>query len=208
MLAILGPDAPGMVRRFTARADFPRLLAAVALAASFLAIAACGGDAGESPVLEDHPLTIEVKSTAFAEGSDIPTRFTCNGADVSPPLQWTGAPQETKSLALIVDDPDARGTWVHWVMYDIPSASSELPEAVPNEDATAQGATPGKNDFGSTGYGGPCPPGGSPHRYFFKIYALDAVLDLEPGENTKDLLQAMEGRVLAEGRLMGRYKRR
>jgi Raf kinase inhibitor-like YbhB/YbcL family protein len=211
MLAILGPIAPALGRRFSARADLPRLLAAiaaVALAISFLAIAACGGDADESPILEGHPTTIEVTSTAFAEGSDIPARFTCDGADISPPLQWTEVPQGTKSLALIVDDPDARGTWVHWVMYAIPNTAGELSEAVPNGDATAQGAIQGKNGFGRIGYGGPCPPGGSPHRYFFKIYALDAILDLEPGENKKNLLEAMDGRVLAEGRLMGRYTRR
>jgi len=126
MLAILGPIAPALGRRFSARADLPRLLAAiaaVALAISFLAIAACGGDADESPILEGHPTTIEVTSTAFAEGSDIPARFTCDGADISPPLQWTEVPQGTKSLALIVDDPDARGTWVHWVMYAIPNTA-------------------------------------------------------------------------------------
>jgi Raf kinase inhibitor-like YbhB/YbcL family protein len=208
MFAILDPDAPGLVPRFSARADLPRLLGAIALAASLLAIGVCGGSGDESPILEDHPTTIEITSTAFAEGSDIPARFTCDGADVSPPLQWTGVPQETESLALIVDDPDARGTWVHWVMYEIPNTAGELSEAVPNGDATAQGAIQGRNDFGRIGYGGPCPPGGSAHRYFFKIYALDTLLDLGPGVKKKDLLEAMDGRGLAEGRLMGRYKRR
>ena len=180
----------------------------LALAVIFLTISACVGDGDESPILEDHPITIDVTSTAFAEGSDIPARFTCDDADVSPPLQWTGVPQETKSIALVVDDPDARGTWVHWVMYAIPSTTAELPEAVPDEDTTAQGAIQGENDFGRIGYDGPCPPGGSPHRYVFKVYALDAIPDLEQGAEKKDLLQAMEGRILAEGRLMGRYARR
>ena len=182
--------------------------AGLALALMFLAISACGNDDDEVTTVEGRHLGIEVTSTAFAEGSDIPARFTCDDADVSPPLQWTGVPQETKSLALIVDDPDARGTWVHWVMYAIPNTTGELPEAVPDDDVTAQGARQGKNDFGRVGYGGPCPPRGAPHRYFFKVYALDAMLDLEAGAKKEDLLRAMEGKVLAEGRLMGRYERR
>ena len=154
-------------------------------------------------------MSIQLSSSAFTEGSSIPTKYTCDGADVSPPLRWSGVPQGTRSQALISDDPDApRGTWVHWVLYAIPPGTTELPEGVATTKTTPQGARNGDNDFGNLGYSGPCPPKGSPHRYFFKLYALDTEIGLESGAKKKDLLRAMEGRILAEGQLTGRYQRR
>ena len=153
--------------------------------------------------------TMQLTSTAFAEGSSIPVRFTCDGENVSPPLKWTGTPPGAKSLALIVDDPDApMGVWVHWVVYDLAPASTELPEAVAKTQYLPGGAKQGWNDFKHLGYGGPCPPPGKPHRYFFKLFALDRVIDLKPGVTKKDFEAAMEGHKLAEGQLMGIYKRK
>ena len=160
---------------------------------------------GESFMAEK---SLRIESAAFTEGGLIPERYTCDGADVSPPLSWTSVPAGTGSLALIADDPDAPGkTWVHWVLFDLPAESKGLPENVPGEKAPAAGGKQGRNDFGKIGYGGPCPPGGT-HRYFFKLYALDSRLDLEPGASKQELLRVMEGHVLAEGQLMGKYRRR
>lgn len=137
----------------------------------------------------------------------IPRRYACDGEDISPPLAWTGIPEGTKTIALIGDDPDAPiGTWVHWVLFNLPADVKELAEAVPPDKELSSGAKQGKNDFRRIGYGGPCPPGGT-HRYFFKLYALDSVLDLAAGVSKADLLKAMQGHVLAEGQLMGKYKR-
>lgn len=150
---------------------------------------------------------IKVKSTAFDEGGMIPKRYTCDGADISPQLSWTGVPDGTKSIALISDDPDApMGTWVHWVLYNLPPDVTELPEGVPSKKVLENGAKQGTNDFRKIGYGGPCPPGGT-HRYYFKIYALDNEVNLEPGATKDQLLKAMKGHILVEGQLMGRYKR-
>lgn len=152
-------------------------------------------------------MAIKVMSSVFEEGGMIPRKYTCDGADVSPPLAWTGVPEAAKSLALISDDPDApMGTWVHWVLYDLPANIKELPEAVPPDKELRTGAKQGRNDFRRIGYGGPCPPGGT-HRYYFKLYALDTVLNLPSGATKAELLKAMEGRVLAQGQLMGKYKR-
>ena len=152
-------------------------------------------------------MEITITSTAFEEGGMIPQPYTCDGKDVSPPLKWSGVPDSAKSLALICDDPDApMGTWVHWVLYNLPANLKELPEAMPADKTLKNGAKHGKNDFHKFGYGGPCPPGGT-HRYFFKLYALDTMLDLEPGATKAELLQAMEGHIVAQGQLMGKYKR-
>jgi len=151
---------------------------------------------------------MQLTSSAFADGGTIPRRHTCDGDDVSPPLAWSGVPDDAISLALIADDPDApRGTWVHWVLYNLPAAVTSLPEALPADERLPNGALQGRNDFRRTGYGGPCPPSGT-HRYFFKLYALDTMLDLAPGATKQELLQAMDGHVLAEAQLMGRYARR
>ncbi len=153
-------------------------------------------------------MEIKVTSSAFQDGGMIPAKYTCDGQDVSPPLEWQEVPEGSKSLALINDDPDApMGTWVHWVMYDIPLETGELPENVPLNKVLPSGAKQGITDFRRIGYGGPCPPSGT-HRYFFKIYALDMVPDLDAGATKKQLLEAMEGHIIAEGQLVGKYKRR
>ena len=148
-----------------------------------------------------------IKSSVFSEGAIISPKYTCDGPDVSPPLSWSGHPDETMSFALVCDDPDApMGTWVHWVYYDIPATRTELPEKVAQEKNPNLGGSQGVNDFKRLGYGGPCPPGGT-HRYYFKLYALDRELGLAPGATKKQLLAAMQGRIMAEAQIMGRYSR-
>jgi Raf kinase inhibitor-like YbhB/YbcL family protein len=160
-----------------------------------------------NPARGDAPMKINVISSAFQEGGMIPKQYTCDDKDVSPPLAWDSVPEGTKSLALICDDPDApMGTWVHWVLYDLPSIARELPENVPPKKILDNGARQGTNDFRKIGYGGPCPPGGT-HRYYFKLYALDIELNRDPGMTKGQLLKAMEGHILTEGQLMGKYKR-
>jgi Raf kinase inhibitor-like YbhB/YbcL family protein len=152
---------------------------------------------------------MKLESPTFPANGDIPARFTCDGQDISPPLSWDGLPEGTKSLALIVDDPDApdpaapKRTWVHWVLYNLPPQLPGLPEAA----ATPPGAAEGLNDWRRTGYGGPCPPIGR-HRYIHKLYALDTVLpDLNRPDKAR-LEQAMQGHILGEARLIGFYQRR
>lgn len=150
----------------------------------------------------------ELVSPAFAAGQAIPVRYTCDGEDISPPLRWGEPPEGTQSLALIMDDPDAPvGTFVHWVLFNLPATASELPEAVPSDAELAGGGRHGQNSWKRLGYGGPCPPGGT-HRYFFKLYALDAPLDLEAGASKQQLLKAMEKHILARAELMGTYARK
>ncbi len=152
-------------------------------------------------------MDIILKSTAFGEEEMIPKKYTCDGMDVSPPLSWDSVPDGTMSLALICDDPDApMGTWVHWVLFNIPANIRELPENVPSQKILSNGAIHGTNDFRNFGYGGPCPPSGT-HRYYFKLYALDTELSPEAGASKAELLKAMEGHILAEGQLMGKYGR-
>lgn len=147
-------------------------------------------------------------SSAFAEGQPIPALYTCEGKDISPPLAWTQPPDGTQSLALISDDPDApMGTWVHWLLYNLPANQRELKEGFPTPAQLADGARQGTTDFGRTGYGGPCPPSGT-HRYFFKLYALDTVLSLKPAAAQKQLESAMAGHVLGQAQLMGTYRRK
>jgi Raf kinase inhibitor-like YbhB/YbcL family protein len=152
-------------------------------------------------------MVIKVTSTALEEGGMIPKKYTCDDRDISPPLAWDDVPDGTKSLALICDDPDApMGTWVHWVLFDLPGDIRELSENIPPKKTFENGAKHGLNDFREFGYGGPCPPGGT-HRYYFKVYALDRETGLEPGTTKAQLLRAIEGHILAEGKLMGRYRR-
>jgi len=152
-------------------------------------------------------MDIKITSSAFEDGGLIPAKYTCDGADVSPPLQWNKVPEGTKSIALICDDPDApMGTWVHWVIFGLPADIRELAEDVPPDKTLPNGARQGTSDFGRIGYGGPCPPSGT-HRYFFKIYALDRELDLPAGARKRDLLKAMEGHIVGQGELIGKYKR-
>ena len=156
-------------------------------------------------------MTLTLTSTAFTDGGEIPRRYTCEGEDISPPLAWAGAPDGTKSLVLIVDDPDApdparpQRTWVHWVLYNLPPDSTGLPEAVA-ADALLSGTEDGLNDWEHTGYGGPCPPIGR-HRYFHKLYALDTRLDGLSNATKADVEAAMAGHVLAEAVLLGTYQK-
>ncbi|MCX7624781.1 MAG: YbhB/YbcL family Raf kinase inhibitor-like protein [Candidatus Sumerlaeaceae bacterium] len=153
-------------------------------------------------------MKLTVTSPAFSEGGPIPSKYTCDGPDFSPPLEIRHIPDGTKSLALISDDPDApRGTWVHWVLYDWPPTQPDLPENLPKTGELSNGAKQGTNDFRRLGYGGPCPPSGT-HRYFFKVYALDTVLGKPSGLTKAQLEAAMKGHILAEGVLMGRYARK
>ncbi len=155
---------------------------------------------------------ITVQSKAFGPNQPIPKRYTGEGEDVSPPLSWSGVPEGTKELALIVDDPDApvAEPWVHWVIYKIPDGVRELPEGIPATEKVSNpaGAVQGKNTWPAIGYKGPMPPKGhGVHHYHFKLYALDATLDLKPGLDKKALLKAMSGHILAEGELVGTYQR-
>jgi Raf kinase inhibitor-like YbhB/YbcL family protein len=151
---------------------------------------------------------VQLETSAFPPGGDIPVRFTCDGSDGSPALEWTEPPAGTQSFTLVADDPDApRGTWVHWVLYDLPARARELPEAVPPDKELVSGARQGRNDFRKIGYGGPCPPPGPAHRYYFRLFALDRALGLKSGATRNEIDRAMEGHILARAELMGRYKR-
>lgn len=152
-------------------------------------------------------MEIKITSPAFEEGGMIPEKYTCDGIDVSPPLMWSSVPEGTVTLALICDDPDAPiGTFVHWVLFNLPVTITELPENTQPENELESGAKQGRNGFLKIGYGGPCPPRGT-HRYYFKLYALDTELNLKAGIKKKKLLKAMEGHILSKGQLMGKYKR-
>jgi len=152
-------------------------------------------------------MEIKITSSAFEDGGLIPAKYTCDGADISPPLQWEAVPEGTKSIALICDDPDApMGTFVHWVIFGLPAEERELAENIPSDETLPSGAKQGVSDFGRIGYGGPCPPSGT-HRYFFKIYALDTEIALAAGASKRELLGAMEGHILGQGQLIGKYKR-
>ena len=166
-----------------------------------LALLFCSGGVG------DKEMEIKVTSSGFEDGGLIPAKYTCDGADISPPLGWEGVPEGTKSIALISDDPDApMGTWVHWVLFNLPGQTRELAENIPHDRTLPSGAKQGTTDFRRVGYGGPCPPSGT-HRYFFKLYALDAEIALTAGANKAQLLKAMQGHILAQGQLIGKYKR-
>jgi len=150
---------------------------------------------------------MKLNSTGFENGGMIPKKYTCDDLNISPPLNWEGVPEKSKALALICDDPDApMGTWVHWVIYNISPQLKGFSENVPPEKNLSTGAVQGVNDFGSLGYGGPCPPSGT-HRYFFKLYALDTVLRLTPGASKAQLLKAIQGHILEETQMTGKYRR-
>lgn len=165
--------------------------------------------AGESnTVTMEAESKMKITSTAFEAGANIPKEYTCDGADISPPLEIEQVPDGCESLVLITDDPDApMGTWVHWVLFNLPANTRALDKNIPPEESLPDGSRQGKNDFGRIGYGGPCPPAGKPHRYYFKVYALNTTLDLEAGATKTQVLRTMEGHVLAEGQLMSRYGR-
>lgn len=148
-------------------------------------------------------MAFTLESSAFKANDMIPTRFTCDASNASPPLSWKGAPSTTQSFVLIMDDPDApRGTWVHWVLFNIPASTTQLTEG----NNIPQGATGAKNSWNDNNYGGPCPPSGT-HRYFFKLYALDIFLKLDANADKETVLKAMQGHVLASAELMGKYQR-
>jgi Raf kinase inhibitor-like YbhB/YbcL family protein len=153
-------------------------------------------------------MSFQLATTAFSAGGAIPRKFTCDGPDISPKLTWNDPPAKTQSFALIMDDPDAPvGTWVHWVIYDLLANTRELAEGVAKQEQLPNGARQGRNDFGKIGYGGPCPPPGKPHRYFFKLYALDAKLGLKAGAIKADVERAIKGHILTQAELIGRYAR-
>ena len=153
-------------------------------------------------------MAFQIESPAFQENSEIPGKYACDGEDLSPPLAWREVPQGTKSFALIADDPDAPvGTWVHWVIYNLPPEAQELAEGLPKTEKFPEGSEQGVNDFRRVGYDGPCPPPGPAHRYFFKLYALDAVLQLPPQAEKSEVLTAAQGHILAQAELVGRYQR-
>ncbi len=177
------------------------IFAAVITLGCFAIITACSRRPAETA-----PLTLELLSPDFSPGATIPRPLTCDGGDLSPALQWQSPPNATESFALIADDPDAPvGTWVHWVIFDMPPTLRLLPQNFPKIEQSADGSRQGTNDFDKIGYGGPCPPGGQLHRYFFKLYALDTKLNLKPGTTKKDLERAMQGHILARGEYIGRY---
>ena len=193
-----------------------RLHPAAPIALLAILAAACGGPQpapASEPMLptaakeEAAMVRISLTSSAFEDDGPIPPRYTCDGEGPSPPLAWNDPPSGTLSFALIVDDPDApRGTFTHWVLFNLPAGARALSEDVPGIERLPDGSVQGRNDFPGTGWGGPCPPSGT-HRYRFFIYALDATLDLPPVASKQQVLDAMEGRVLAEGRLTGTYSR-
>jgi len=153
-------------------------------------------------------MSFTISSPSFTNGGTIPRKFTCDGADASPQLAWTDPPTGTQSLALLVDDPDAPlGNWNHWTLWNVPSGSRGLSEAVAKDERLSDGTMQGKNDFRKSGYNGPCPPAGKPHRYYFKVFALDRKLDLKSGTGKKELEAAMKGHVLAQAEWMGHYGR-
>jgi Raf kinase inhibitor-like YbhB/YbcL family protein len=166
-------------------------------------IAGCGGGKVTAPE-PTAPAGIELTSSAFAEGHPIPARYTCDGGDTSPPLQWAGAPKATKELALLVDDPDAPGgTYTHWTVYGIPPATRAFQAGTAPPQARE-----GRNSFGDDRYGGPCPPkGDDPHRYVFQLYALRAPLKLPQGAKPDEVRAAIQSQAIARGRLVGTFKR-
>jgi Raf kinase inhibitor-like YbhB/YbcL family protein len=171
--------------------------------------AACGNPALQSAQAPDSSKSaFRIESAAFKEGAFIPARFSCQGENVSPQLKWTDPPAGTRSLALIVDDPDAPvGTWTHWVVFNLPAQTRAMEENATKQDELTNGGLQGMTSFGSVGYGGPCPPPGKPHRYIFKLYALDTMLSLKPGASREEVVAALRSHTLGEAQLMGRFKR-
>ena len=154
-------------------------------------------------------LAFDLRSPAFSPDGEIPGRYTCDGPDLSPPLHWSDPPKKATDFVLIVDDPDAPvGTWVHWVLFAVPGTVRDLPEGVPRQETVSGIGSQGLNDFRTVGYGGPCPPRGPAHRYVFRLYALDTALVWPPRSTKAQVLKAMEGHILGQVELMGRYQRK
>ncbi|MGO9269716.1 MAG: YbhB/YbcL family Raf kinase inhibitor-like protein [Terriglobia bacterium] len=180
-----------------------------ALAALAWSLAATGSYCEAAlPAQQSASPRLSLNAKSFKPGATIPKQFACDGVDASPEIDWSNAPQKTRSFALIVEDPDAQGgTWVHWVVYDLPAGTHHLPEGVAMRSDIQAGGHQGYNDFDHVGYSGPCPPPGAPHRYFFRLYALDTFLNLKGRVTKAAVEQAMKGHVLAQGELVGRYDR-
>lgn len=152
-------------------------------------------------------MVIKIKSSAFEEGEIIPKKYSCEGVNVSPPLQWSSSPADVESFVLICEDPDApSGLWAHWIIFNLPAETTALPEFIMEREVLENGAQQGLNDFGTIGYRGPCPPGGT-HRYYYRIFALDIMLHLTSRINRQDLLEAMIGHIIDQGHIMGIYTR-
>jgi hypothetical protein len=192
------PEVRGQFRLACARS-----VAKLAICCALVGLPMCGSFANGAPSSK-----LELTTTAFRPGSKIPVAFTCSGANISPALSWSVGPPRTVSFALIVDDPDAPvGTWIHWVVYNLPATKRQLPEHIPLGEVITSGGRQGENDFPTNGYGGPCPPPGKPHRYFFRLYALDTLLDLHGQVHRRDVDAAMKGHILAQTELMGTFGR-
>jgi Raf kinase inhibitor-like YbhB/YbcL family protein len=176
-----------------------------------LILAVLGACQGERPAWqapEGTGVELTIESSAFEMDGTIPKRYTCDGEDISPPLSWSELPAGTQSLVIVCDDPDAPiGTWDHWVLFNIPAAVRSLPEGIAADEVIEGVGTHGTNSWRRLGYGGPCPPEGPAHRYYFTLYALDTMLDLDPGAAKQDVETATTGHVLAQGQLMARYGR-
>jgi len=193
---ILGVTLAGLALLW---ANSPHSIVAKVEAAGFRAPAGAIGE---------RPMAFVIFTASFPNGGPIPRKFTCDGADLSPEVSWTGSPTGTQSFVLIADDPDAPvGTWTHWVLFDVPAQTNSLAEGIAKVDEVPSGGRQGRNDFRRIGYGGPCPPPGKPHRYFFKLYALDKMLSLKPGCSKAEVEQAMQNHVLGKAELMGTYQR-
>ena len=153
-------------------------------------------------------MKLDVTSSAFNDGQAIPKQYTADGKNISPPIKWNAPPEGTKSVAVICDDPDAPvGNWNHWTLWNLPATARGLPEGMSKEPRFSDGSQQGLNDFRKTGYNGPCPPQGKPHRYYFKLFALDVKLELKSGAGKRELDAAMQGHILAQAEWMGRYRR-
>lgn len=190
-----------------------RIGGAVTLVAAAGAIfLACGGKtsaARDAGPRKGAAMGFAIESTAWRAGETIPKKFTCDGADVSPPLEWKSAPAGTQSFSLVAEDPDApSGLFTHWMIYDLPANATSLAENQPRQKELGNGARQGRNSFGKVGYGGPCPPPGPAHRYFFRLYALNGKLELAPGASREQFNRAIAGHILAQAEYMGRYGRR
>jgi Raf kinase inhibitor-like YbhB/YbcL family protein len=202
---------PSQPERNFSKRNYSRLASAAGAAVIVALLLAIhfGSVAAPSPSpQEGKKMSLTISSPSFTNGGDIAKKFTCDGADVSPQLSWSDPPAESKTFALLADDPDAPvGNWNHWTMWNLPQTLRGLPEGVSKDGRLPDGSQQGLNDFRKTGYNGPCPPRGKPHRYYFKLFALDTALDLKPSAGKKDLEAAMKGHILAQAEWMGRYGR-
>src|ERR1700734_576731 len=195
------------LKRLVPATEDPMRLLHTVLLITFLALGAPGIDAQEVKQKEAGPV-LKLRSTSFEADGDIPAKYSCDGANVSPALAWTDAPAATRGFALIMDDPDTpKGAVTHWLIYDLPVGTRLLPEGVPTSKKLADGSMQGKNVRGKSGYTGPCPEKGGPaHHYFFKLYALDAKTNLKPNSKREELDAAMKGHILAKAELIARFK--